>query len=199
MKKLFLTLITLISISSSAQIGKLDKNGFYVEGIFGTATTDIQDAAFGGGLKLGNIWYFGNSGIWHPGLKTVWFRGTTYFNDSDILIQGSVTNVGFANLFKFNESIGLETNINVGYNIVYNKAEYYNNNKYYYDGYNFYNYDNYDYNEVVGGGVMINPEIKFRYKVLAVGLDMVFSNIKDYDDNYNMPMSTINLSVGAKF
>ena len=207
MKKNYLVLLlfSVVFLSNAQQKGegssKLTKNGFYVESVLGMATTDNTTAALGGGVKLGNVWYFGTNEVWKPGVKTVWFRGTTYFGDSDVIVQGSVANVGFANILKFNENVGLELNFNVGYNVVYNSYD-----DEYYNGYYYTSTDDF-----IGGGIMFNPEIKFRYKVLAVGLDMVFSNITDFseDEYYNgsyttyystkTPFNSINLSIGAKF
>jgi len=183
---------------------KLIKNGFYVETFAGIASTDFNDGDTGFGLKLGNIWYFGESDFWRPGFKTVWFRGAAYFGDNGSTVQGSILNVGFANIVEFKPNLGLEANINFGYNVLY--AE---NN--YIGGHDF-----------TGGGVMINPEIKFRYNILAIGIDFVFSNVTDYrDENYynhgnsnqtaplpyyyndgNKPktgLTAINLTIGAKF
>ena len=205
MKKYLVVLLFSISFWSNAQQSddKITKNGFYVESVIGTATTDYNSSALGGGIKLGNVWYFGSNETWKPGVKSVWFRGTTYFDESDVIVQASVANIGFANILKFNESIGMELNLNVGYNLVYNSVDYYNNS-----GYSSY-YSSSD--DFVGGGIMFNPEVKFRYKVLAVGLDMVFSNVTSYSEDsyfngsydvYSTPetsFTSINLSIGAKF
>jgi len=220
MKKIFTLLAICMFVGANAQEdsveSKLIKNGFYVETFVGTATTDYTDGTTGGGLKLGNVWYFGESDFWRPGFKTVWFRGAAYFGDNDVIVQGSVMNVGFANIIEFKPNLGLEVNINVGYNVVYV------DNERSYDYYNgSYNQTMYSGDEFTGGGVMINPELKFRYDVLAIGLDFVFSKVNEYSDNYydggyyntNDPyyynnlnnierktgLTAINLSIGAKF
>jgi len=214
MKKIITLLAICMFVGANAQVeeveSKLIKNGFYVETFVGTATTDFTDSSAGGGLKLGNVWYFGESDFWRPGFKTVWFRGAAYFNNDEVTVQASILNVGFANIIEFKPNIGLEANINIGYNIVIINSDDYG---YYNNGYNSNN--NY-YDDFTGGGVMINPEIKFRYNVLSIGLDFVFSNVTDYNDYnyyYNNPdpiyldgyikrktgLTAINFTIGAKF
>ena len=238
MKKIFTLFSIFMFIGANAQDeaveSKLIKNGFYVETFVGTADTEFTDGLAGGGLKLGNVWYFGSSDFWRPGFKTVWFRGAGYLSDKDAIIQGSIMNVGFANIIEFTPNLGLEANINVGYNIVYtsNDRDYYYDNNYYYNntynnGYNNNVYNNRYDSDFTGGGVMINPEIKFRYHILSIGLDFVFSNVKEYSDqteyNWNghytsdptpldnyyynsrnrikreTGLTAINLTIGAKF
>jgi hypothetical protein len=58
---------------------------------------------------------------------------------------------------------------------------------------------------------MLNPEIKFRYNVLAVGLDFVFSKITSFESEsfgyagssntstIKTDFTAINLTIGAKF
>lgn len=186
--------------ATSTPDSKILKNGFALETFIGTGATDYSSGNFGAGIKLANYWYFGDSATWRPGLKSTWFRGATYFGD-DLTIQGSVLNVGFANAFDFGNNIGLEANLNVGYNVVINIFDSY------YDEF----YDDYYDDDFVGGGIMFNPEIKFRYNVLAVGLDFVFTKVTEYQDqerdngfyyeNYtrDTSFSSVNLSIGAKF
>ena len=59
--------------------------------------------------------------------------------------------------------------------------------------------------------MFFNPEIKFRYNILAVGLDFVFTNVTEYQnqEHYNgiyyenqtrdTAFNSINLTIGAKF
>lgn len=206
MKNKIITALAVVSfIFCNAQEGvtesKILKNGFGVETFIGTASTDYSSGDVGGGVKLANYWYFGDSATWRPGLKSTWFRGATYFGDDVLTLQGSVLSVGFANAFDFGNNIGLEANLNVGYNVVINIFDSY------YDEY----YDDYYDDDFVGGGILFNPEIKFRYNVLAVGLDVVFTNVTEYQeqeryngfyyDNYtrDTPFSSVNLTIGAKF
>jgi hypothetical protein len=214
MKKIFTFLAICMFIGANAQeeavASNQIKNGFYIESLVGTATADYTDGSTGLGLKLGSVWYFGEDDFWRPGLKTVWFRGATYFGEDEFILQASVANIGFANIFEFKHNIGLEANINFGYHLVYI------DNDTRYDNYNSRN----PYNEeFTGGGILINPEIKFRYNVLSIGLDFVFSKVKEYNsDNdgyydYNLDtyissnnflkrktaFSAINLTFGAKF
>ena len=214
MKKIFTLLAICLFIGVNAQDeaieSKLIKDGFYVESLIGTVATDYTDGNTGLGLKLGSVWYFGEDNFWRPGFKTVWFRGATYFGEEEFILQASVANVGFANIFEFKHNLGLEANINFGYNLVYI------DNDTRYDNYNSRN----PYNEEFSGsGIFINPEIKFRYKVLSIGLDFVFSKVKEFNTDeegyydYNSdtyistniflkrktPFSAINLTIGAKF
>ena len=174
--------------ATSTPDSKILKNGFAVETFIGTATTDYSSGDFGVGIKLANYWYFGDNQVWKPGLKSTWFRGATYFGSDALTIQGSVLNVGFANAFEFKKNIGLEANFNIGYNVVYRT--------------DITRYDDYgyEYNEdFIGGGILFNPEIKFRYNVLAVGFDFVFTNVNDFDITRDTPFSSINFTIGAKF
>ena len=97
---------------------KLTKNGLFIDTFVGTATTDFSSAGIGGGLKFGNIWYFGSNDMWKPGFKTTWLRAGAYFGDEKIKFQGTVLNVGFANIIKFTNEIGIEANLNAGYNVL---------------------------------------------------------------------------------
>ena len=203
MKKLFLAIVLLALVTVNAQEkseSKLTKNGVYIESILGVASTDFNSTHAGLGLKLGNVWYFGNSDFWKPGFKTVWFRGTGYFGDS-VILQGSVLNVGFANVIQFKENLGIEANLNFGYNVIFQSEIFEENNTLSEDFF--------------GGGIMINPELKFRYNILSVGLDFVFSRVNDFDgynDDYiqsnngiislgdiDTNFTAINLSFGVKF
>ena len=111
--------------------------------------------------------------------------------------------MGFANVFEFTDNIGLEANINIGYNIVYVENDFSYTNTF--GSTSYYN------DEFVGGGFVFNPELKFRYNVLAVGLDMIFTKARDYDTEYDyttdtylwngnkINFSSINFTIGAKF
>lgn len=209
MIKIFTLLAICMCIEANAQEdaveSKLIKNGMYVDSFVGIATTDYSDRNIGYGLKLEHMWYFGESNIWRPGLKTVWLRGAAYIGDNhERIIQGSILNIGFSNIIEFKQNLGLEANINLGYNIVYIENEFTHSDDYF-----------------TGGGMMINPEVKIRYKIFAVGLDFVFTNITEYgytEDNnlyynttsghyynvYNSPikktgLTAINFTIGVKF
>jgi len=208
MKKIFTLLAICLFIGTSAQDDEVDskliKNGMYVESLGGIVSTDFNKGDLGLGLKLGNVWYFGSSDLWRPGFKTVWFRGSTYFGDNGSTIQLSLLNVGFANIIEFKPNLGLEANINLGYNIVYSENRHTGGS------------------DFIGGGMMLNPELKFRFNVLAIGFDFVFTKAREYGNNdhnssyydYNsntyiytnnttlrrkIGLTAINLSIGAKF
>lgn len=206
MKKLIILPLLLLCTSltyAQNSDSKILKNGFGIESFVGFATTDFSDDNFGLGLKVSNTWYFGNNDAWKPGLKANWFRFATYFGANELDLQIALPHVGFANAFEFTPNVGLELNLNVGYNIVgfFNDTGYYNYHAGYYD----------DFDDFVGGGIFLNPEIKFRYNILAVGLDVVLSKINEYStqEYYNgsyyeyyrrdTPFSAVNISFGVKF
>jgi hypothetical protein len=198
-KNIVFTLIALVCFTIvNAQEQEADseilKNGFGVETFIGNALTDYSSGDIGVGIKLANYWYFGDSATWRPGLKSTWFRGATYFGDDVLTLQGSVLNVGFANAFDFGNNIGLGVNLNVGYNVVVAIFD-----------------DTTPTDDFAGGGILFNPEIKFRYNVLAIGLDFAFTKVTEYTEQeyYNgfdyeyytrdTPFSSINFTIGAKF
>ena len=65
--------------------------------------------------------------------------------------------------------------------------------------------------DFIGGGMLFNPEIKFRYNVLAIGLDFAFTKVTEYSEEEffngfdyehytrDTPFSSVNLTIGAKF
>lgn len=204
MKKTLVTLLSVISFAlANAQEtdSKLLKNGFGVESFIGAATTDYSGGDIGVGIKLANYWYFGGTEKWKGGLKSTWFRGATYFGSDVLTIQASVLNVGFANVFEFKPNIGLEVNLNLGYNVVIGV----------YDGYYNDYYNDYYSNDFAGGGILFNPEVKFRYNVFAIGLDFAFTKVTEYsEEEYfngsyyeyykrDTPFTAINFTFGAKF
>lgn len=110
-------------------------------------------------VRLGSKWYFGQREMWKPGLQTTWFRFGTYiggesFDDGPAIgiLAGpktfSVCNVGFANIFKLSESIGVEANLTGGYNL-----------------------ELYPYDGIMTHGISTTFEAKFRFNKLSIGLD----------------------------
>jgi hypothetical protein len=85
-----------------------------------------------------------------------------------------------ANVFKFTDDIGLEVNFTTGLNLDIDLD-----------------------NNFVMYGIGFSPELKFRYKNLAVGLDYLriqeFARNAPGESTYNRDWNIIGLSVGAKF
>jgi hypothetical protein len=108
-------------------------------------------------LRIGNKWYFGSREKWRPGFQVKWIRLGIYIepNNPESIIIGtktfSIANVGMVNAFKLSEKSAVEANFTVGPNIELDL----------------------DYGEIFMG-LAFNPEFKFRYNNLAVGLDYTF-------------------------
>jgi hypothetical protein len=103
-------------------------------------------------------------------------------------------------VFEFKPNIGLEVNLNLDYNVVIGV----------YDGYYDDYYNDYYSNDFAGGGILFNPEVKFRYNVFAIGLDFAFTKVTEYfEEEYfngtsyeyykrDTPFTAINFTFGAK-
>jgi hypothetical protein len=143
-------------------------------------------------IKLGHKFYIGSKDkMWRPGIQANWMRlGINVdFNDPSTIITGpknlSLANVGMANVFKFTDDIGLELNFTTGFNF------------------------DIDINNggILTYGIGFAPELKFRYKSLAVGLDYLriqgfalsANNGYVFDNYTNRNWNIVGLSVGAKF
>lgn len=134
------------------------------------------------GLRISSKWYFGGGEVWRPGLQANWLRFSAHLDPDDFmfsLIAGSKTitpvNIGMANAFKFSENMGLEANITGGINMDLDMEEGHMNE-----------------------GIAISPEVKFRLKNLAVGLDYMHIqrlNTKNTNRNWDI----ISVSIGMKF
>jgi hypothetical protein len=132
-------------------------------------------------IRIGNKWYFGSREKWRPGIQLTYFKLGLYLNPNSNYAVGrnsmSLANVGFANIFKFSEKIGLEANANVGFTVL-----------------NFLPPWNIDPTPGINYGVAV----KFRYKALAVGLD--YSRMEaNFNSSSYTSMDIISLSIGAKF
>ena len=139
-------------------------------------------------IKFGNKFYLGSKDkMWRPGIQANWMRlGINVdVNNPSTLITGpknfSFANVGMANVFKFTDDIGLEMNFTTGFNLDINLN-----------------------NSILTYGLGFSPELKFRYKNLAVGLD--YLRIQGFSESdsgqaykFNRDWNIIGLSVGAKF
>lgn len=152
-------------VSQNYSATKFFKNGFYMDGYLGHASA----GDFGGvgvAFALGNKWYFGSSESHKMGFQVRWGRFGIYAGD-DIFLQIAPVNIGFINLFKFSESSGMEANFNLGYSL-YVVGE---------DG-------------DLTGGMVFNPEVKYRYKKLSLGLDYLISSYS-YEEQYTTQTSYV--------
>lgn len=146
------------------------KNGLYMDGYAGLAFGG-GSSGFGLAYAIGNKWYFGSSQSHQMGFQARWGRVGMYTFNDELLIHMAPVNVGFINLFKISESAGIETNFNFGYSIFISEDE-------------------------VGGGLSWNPEIKYRYKKLSVGLDYLISNYS-YTERYTYQTSYYDYWTGS--
>lgn len=173
----------------------IDPNtGFDLGGTTSIQETKVSDPHFMISVRLGSKWYFGGGESWRPGLQVNWFRFATYVGGESIedgpligIIGGpktfSICNVGYANVFKFSEEIGLEANITGGYNL-----------------------EMYPYDGILTHGVSTGIEAKFRLRKLAIGID--YMHIFGIDNDNNIfsgggprpaDFNNIGISIGTKF
>jgi len=181
-------------------------SGFFIDGLIGYAELTREDYGTGNyiydpygnliyvtqvskssylslALRLGTKWYFGQREKWRPGLQVNWLRLNMYLDtdNPESLIIGpknlSFCNIGMANIIKFNDNMGLELNFTTGLNTGIDL-----------------DYGRFDV------GIAIAPEVKFRLKNIAIGLD--YSRVEGLvtvgefrPDTWNQ----ISLSIGAKF
>ena len=105
----------------------------------------------------------------------IWGRIGIYSVNQSSFLTVSLLNVGFVGTMKFTEVMGLEAALNTGLNI----------------------YNSFDSVNGVGNeatrGMLINPEVKFRYKVFAVGLDLAIMT------GLGGSSTTIGISGGFRF
>lgn len=171
----------------------IDPNTGYDLG--GTTTeqeTRYSETNFMLSIRLGSKWYFGQGEKWRPGLQVTWFRFGTYIggeaaDDGPLIavIGGpktfSICNVGYANIFKFTDQMGLEANVTGGYNL-----------------------EMYPYDGILTHGVSATVEAKFRFKKLAVGIDYMHIFGIENETTYNNSVrpasfNNIGISIGGKF
>lgn len=135
-------------------------------------------------LRFGSKWYFGAREKWRPGIQATWLRLGIYLNGDNNSFPVNIfsdpksfsfVNVGMTNVFKFGENIGMEANLTSGFNL---------------------DLDLYEGEATIGLGV--TPEVKFRYKKLAFGID--YMHIFGLDGPlYPADWDVFSLSIGAKF
>jgi len=171
------------------------RNGFFFDGFLQYTSGAVGDSIGGNwpftggtfGIRLGHKWYLGNMKVYRPGINVTWLRtqlDLTYGGITLITPFYSVSplNVGLTNTFSFGGKLGLEVNLNVGFNLTV---------------------DDYIYSYIaISAGYLINPVIKFRYKKLAVGLDVCFRK-GEYvtggaPPDASIASTLIGLSIGVK-
>lgn len=151
------------------------KNGFFINGSIGGGT--ISSNPYGNiGLEFGNKWYFGNNKHYRPGIQVTWVNFNFFIPSFTLTL--SPVNVGFSNLFEFKQNYGLEVNIDAGYRLFINTTS------------NTTNEDDFVH------GVCFNPEVKFRYKRLAVGVE---ANLTTYLGRYGGFIGYPAFTIGGKF
>jgi len=196
MKKIMIAMVILLtSLNVNAQNENTNAtNGLFVDALIGISSLSSHYykgtdgvAKFSFNARVGSKWYKGNSGSnYTPGFQMTWTRlGVSTFVRN---ISGSVIdltsfdimplNIGYTGYLKFNDNVGLETNFNVGPGFSINK-----------------------YNTLIG--LHINPELKLRYKALALGLDFSFFNGENYNQlyytrGYWYTLNTYSLVLGIK-
>lgn len=138
-----------------------------------------QENYFGTSVRIGNKWYFGTNPKYRAGIQATWLRMGMYGRDVNFANQTSgyfsVVNLGFANIVRFDESRGMEVNLNVGPTIL--------------------EIDAFPPNPFSSEfGLLTGLEVKYRLKQLAVGID--YARIEEFSARSK---HLIGISVGVKF
>jgi hypothetical protein len=126
-------------------------------------------------VKLANKWYFNQSDKWRTGLQVNWLRFGINIDPDNIfesLFLGpkilAPLNVGWTNVVRLSENLGIEANITGGAILNIDFLE---------DGFT--------------EGYAINPEVKLRFKKLSFGFDYMYYNV-------DRPWHTMGVTIGAK-
>lgn len=141
---------------------KIFKNGFFFDALVQGGGYETNNLRFGRfhryavarlGLRFGNKWYFGHMDRYRPGLTVTWAKASVVYLLEDSyssypIYNFSLVNLGFTNAFRFDQHSGLELNINTGFNLVSDVET-----------------------DDLYPGFLVNANIKYRYKKIAVGLD----------------------------
>ena len=124
---------------------KIFKNGFYLDGLAGFGSINLSPS-ISMGLKMGSKWYFGSSHTYRPGMQLSYFRVDVIPEFSGLTsVNFMPVNVGYASVLNFNDKTGIEINGNIGLGTSFGS------------------------DLIIG--FHVNPQAKFRYKVLAIGVD----------------------------
>ena len=162
------------------------KSGFFIEGLTNGIVTRLpsfsyykgygiarSDRGAGLGFRMGNRFYFGRSTKYRPGMNLNYLRFQMFLTQKTFLMSFAPIGVGFANLVNFNDKMGLEANFNVMLNFLFPFTRRDYRNGYIGDGGNADAY----------WGLIFGPTVKFRYKVLAVGVDLGYSPLINLDED----------------
>lgn len=162
------------------------KSGFFIEGLTNGIVTRLpsfgyykgygrarSDRGAGIGFRMGSRFYFGSSTKYRPGMNLNYLRFQMFLTRKTFLMSFAPIGLGFANLINFNDEMGLEVNFNVMLNFLFPFTRKDYRNGYVGDGGNADAY----------WGLIFGPTVKFRYKVLAVGLDMGYSPLINLDED----------------
>ncbi len=162
----------------------LFKNGFFIDGLIGTATlkstvnSNIFRTSFGFAAKLGNKWYKGNGTNSKFGFQVIWLRMGYYTHKDGNSVSTSPLNFGFISVHKLNSNVALEANLNTGI-ATYHDLE-------------------------LEDGIFViplNPSVKIKYNSLTAGIDLVQSIMTrdgDFDDGQSS-QTIFSLTAGLKF
>lgn len=177
----------------TASDSEIAHSGFFLDGIFGGGPLSVPGYSYvpemlgSINFRLGTKWYFGNGYRYRPGLQMTWFRlgfsaanllGTTY-QQPIFMVDLYPVNIGHASILSFNDVLGLEINVNTGLGMEFPIAS--------------------TIYPMIG--IHVNPELKFRYKALAVGLDISIFNGTQMTSNNSLwyAKNIYSLSIGGKF
>lgn len=135
------------------------------------------DNSFSLGFRISNKFYFDATPKWRTGIQVSYVRLNMRMSDAIDPFQSfsiSPMHFGTANIIRLNDNLGLEANFLFGLTL---------------------SVDNYFGNGYTG--FTFNPEVKLRYKVLAVGLD--YSRTGQMPGEQYHRLHQLSLSIGAKF
>ena len=141
------------------------------EYISGTQRVNYTSYGAGVGIVAGGKVYFGNDDQRRFGLN-MFGRFNMHMIDGDFLDMGPLMapiNLGFTSIWKLSETKAVEANLNFGYGI--------------------------DMGGPIGGGLLINPELKFRFKKSSFGLGYTYQKHSNSNGSGNVNHA-LNLIIG---
>ncbi|MCH2230847.1 MAG: hypothetical protein MK105_10925 [Crocinitomicaceae bacterium] len=136
-------------------------------------------------FRIGHKWYFGQNERYRPGLQVQWMKFGIHVNPSQGYGSYSLSplNVGITNALKFNDRHGMEFNLTGGFSML-----------------NFNPFVSFGSGDFEGEtGYTIGTELKYRFNILAVGLNYSRINAGFNLDNNRHNLNVISLSAGIKF
>lgn len=162
---------------------KLTKNGYFIDALLGFGSSSSTGLSFVPGIKMGTKFMKNKGGSYIRGFQLVYARAQVAFNGFGFNWANiSPFGVGYTSIIIFSEDVGLEINANVMLNI--NPVLKPNSTS-----------------SIPYGGFLFNPEVKFRYKALAVGIDIGLTAGGDTvgEGNGLGTTGTFAASIGCKF